>query len=107
MYQVNCNEIQFYITGPVDLSKINKPEGSIVYLLNGKRHREDGPAIEYPNGTKEWYINGQRCREDGPAIEYPNGTKKWYINGKKIDPPKNSAKGLKIKLQELLDFIMK
>ena len=43
-------------------------------------HREDGAAVEYPNGYKSWYINGERHREDGPAIEWP-GYKAWYING--------------------------
>jgi len=26
--------------------------------LNGKLHREDGPAIEFANGDKSWYLNG-------------------------------------------------
>ena len=29
-------------------------------MLNGKRHREDGPAVELPNGCKEWHLNGTR-----------------------------------------------
>ena len=49
---------------------------------DGKRHRTDGPAIEYANGTKYWYINGKRHRTDGPAIKYANGDKHWYINDK-------------------------
>ena len=24
--------------------------------LNGKLHREDGPAVIYANGTKEWWL---------------------------------------------------
>ena len=51
------------------------------WYLNGKRHREDGPAIEYDDGNKEWYLNGKRHREDGPAVEWANGFKKWYLNG--------------------------
>lgn len=35
----------------------------------------------YLDGTKECYLNGRLHREDGPAIEYPNGTKYWYLNG--------------------------
>ena len=27
--------------------------------INGKRHREDGPALEFADGTKEWYLNGK------------------------------------------------
>jgi hypothetical protein len=32
------------------------------------------------NGTKIWYLNGKRHREDGPACEYASGTKYWYLN---------------------------
>lgn len=52
------------------------------WWLNGKRHREDGPAVEYSNGHKYWYLNGKLHRDDGPAVEYSNGTKEWYKNGK-------------------------
>ena len=57
------------------------PNGRFWYL-NDKRHRSDGPAVEYPNGTKEWYLNGTCHRSDGPAIERPDGYKAWYLNGK-------------------------
>ena len=40
--------------------------------------------VEYPNGTKYWYLNGKRHREDGPAVEYPNGTKYWYLNNEEV-----------------------
>ena len=51
------------------------------WYLNGKKHREDGPAVEYANGNKEWHLNGKCHREDGPAIEYAYGDKAWYRNG--------------------------
>ena len=54
----------------------------IEYRLNGKLHRENGPAIIWANGDKEWYINGKLHRKDGPAIESVNGDKKWYMNDK-------------------------
>jgi len=38
----------------------------------------------YANGDKEWYLNGKRHREDGPAVEYANGDKSWYLNGKEV-----------------------
>ena len=63
-------------------------DGTKHWFLNGKRHREDGPAVEYSNGRKEWYSNGERHREDGPAIERNNGTKEWYLNGMQQKPPK-------------------
>ena len=71
---------------------MNKPEcktypnGNKVWFLEGKRHREDGPAIEWPDGNKSWYLNGKRHREVGPAIERANGNKYWYLNNKEVDP---------------------
>ena len=35
----------------------------------------------YENGTKEWYLNGKRHREDGPAVEWASGTNHWFLNG--------------------------
>ena len=52
------------------------------FNLEGKLHREDGPAVECSNGYKSYYINGKYHREDGPAVEWANGTKYYYINGK-------------------------
>ena len=66
---------------------MNKPEcktypnGNKVWYLNGKRHREDGPAVERVNGHKEWWLDGKRHREDGPALEGANGYKEWWLNG--------------------------
>ncbi len=61
----------------------NRNYGShIAWTLNGKIHREDGPAVEYAGGRREWWINGNHHREDGPAIEYANGDKRWYQNGR-------------------------
>ena len=59
--------------------------GNRRWYINGRHHREDGPAIEWIDGTKMWIINGELHREDGPAIEYSDGTKRWYINNKHID----------------------
>ena len=58
-------------------------DGTKSWFLNGKLHREGGPAIEYPDGTKWWTLNGQCHREGGPAVECSNGTKHWWLNGKK------------------------
>jgi hypothetical protein len=54
------------------------------WYLNGKLHREDGPAIECSNGYKSWYLNDILHREDGPAIECSNGDKYWHLNGKRL-----------------------
>ena len=57
--------------------------GTKQWYLDGKRHREDGPACEWANGSKEWYRNGNFHREDGPAVEWADGTKQWYLDGKR------------------------
>jgi hypothetical protein len=54
--------------------------GNKYWYLNGKRHREDGPAKEHSNGYKSWWLNDELHREDGPAIEWANGEKFWYLN---------------------------
>ena len=35
----------------------------------------------YDNGNKYWYFNGKRHREDGPAVDWVSGSKYWYLNG--------------------------
>jgi uncharacterized protein YgiM (DUF1202 family) len=37
-------------------------------------------VIVYTDGDKYWRLNGKRHREDGPAIERSNGTKLWFLN---------------------------
>ena len=60
-------------------------DGTKAWYLNGKLHREDGPAYESADGSKEWWLNDKLHREDGPAIERADGTKAWRLNGKEID----------------------
>jgi len=43
------------------------------YNDNSQPHRADGPAVEefYKNGAikhRTWYIQGKQHREDGPAV---------------------------------------
>ena len=58
--------------------------GGKYWYLNGKLHREDGPAVEGPTGGKFWYLNDKLHRTDGPAIEYAYGRKRWYIDDKQL-----------------------
>jgi len=58
--------------------------GNRFWYLNGKCHREDGPAVECSNGTREWHLNGKLHRTDGPAIERSNGDCSWYLNGVEV-----------------------
>jgi len=58
--------------------------GNRIWRLNGKTHREDGPAIEYRDGSGLWFLNGQHHREDGPAVEYASGYREWWLNGERM-----------------------
>lgn len=57
------------------------PNGDKFWYLNGKLHRQDGPACEFAGGARFWVNHGDRHREDGPAIEHANGNKFWYFDG--------------------------
>ena len=68
----------------IEMNQPTKMESDEIteWFLNGKVHREDGPAVEWKHGLKEWYVNGLRHREDGPAMEWESGAKRWYVDGK-------------------------
>ena len=54
------------------------------YKLNGKYHRNDGPAIDWNHGDKFWYVDGLLHRDDGPAVIYASGRRKWFRSGLEI-----------------------
>ena len=58
--------------------------GSKFWYVDGRHHREDGPAVEFADGTKCWYRNGLPHREDGPAVERVNGSNSWWLNGEEL-----------------------
>jgi hypothetical protein len=62
-------------------------DGGKAWYVDGKFHREDGPAVEF-SGRKEWFINGKRHRANGPAVEHIY-FKEWHVNNKlhRIDGP--------------------
>ena len=62
------------------------------WYLNGKRHREDGPAVEWASGSKEWYLNGEQLTEE----EFKNRMKK-SCSGKVVE-----IEGVKYKLVEVV-----
>ena len=70
------------------IKKTNK-DGTIFYMLDGKCHREDGPAVQYINGDCEWWYDGMVHREGGPAIEFSDGERQWFFHDKRhrIDGP--------------------
>jgi|TARA_R110000772_G_scaffold64176_5_gene143503 hypothetical protein len=65
-------------------------DGDKYWYINGKLHREDGPAVLIDTDgvgevDKYWYINGKRHREGAPAVEWAGGGKDWFINGKHMN----------------------
>ena len=88
-------------------------DGRKSWHLNGKLHREDGPAIECIDGSKYWYLNGKRHREDGPAVEWAGGNKYWYLNGTEYTEAEwkaklNPVKELSVKeISDLLGYEVK
>ena len=53
----------------------------VKWIMDGKPHREDGPALIHADGAQEWYVDGKRHREDGPAVICADGTQVWFLNG--------------------------
>ena len=77
----------------------------IFHYLNGKLHREDGPAFEHINGQKEWYVNGKLHRLDGPALEWRSGTKYYYIEDKYCYTKEEFDKVAYLYLNGLQDYL--
>ena len=74
------------------MSIIKEPElktnkwGDKYWVLDGKYHREDGPAIIAMDGMLQWRINGLLHREDGPAIVYTKHKhQEYFLKDKEID----------------------
>jgi hypothetical protein len=63
---------------------VEDSDGYKAWYLNGKLHREDGPAVEDSYGYKAWWLNGEIHREDGPAVEWANGDKSWWLKGQRL-----------------------
>lgn len=61
--------------------EVQRFQNSTRWLLNGKFHREGGPAIVYDNGSKSWWKNDKLHRVDGPAFEESNGNHLYFIEG--------------------------
>jgi hypothetical protein len=70
------------------------------WFFNDKLHRADGPAIEYPNGGAEWWLHGRLHRIDGPAIEFADGYKEWFICGKEFPSEEEFIKFKQLRLLE-------
>ena len=59
-------------------------EKAVCYVVDGKIHRENEPAMIHVTGTKEYYNNGKRHRVTGPAVVFFDGAEHYYIDGKSL-----------------------
>lgn len=64
------------------------PDGLTIHWLDGKKHRDDGPAytktgVDEEGWYEEWWQHGEVHRDDGPAIIASDGSWEWYSRGKK------------------------
>ena len=85
----------------------------IRWYVNGKIHREDGPAIIYDDGSWSWFYNGFCHRLDGPAVfrkveksytltnlltvATPEGWISYHLNGKQVSITEWSTNSLVIR----------
>ena len=77
-----CNNIKSRILFNIKNDGSVKNVNAYVWKLDGKLHREDGPAVTTECGNKLWYKHDLLHREDGPAIIKSNGIHEWYSNGR-------------------------
>ena len=88
----NVKGVGMFVPLSVNLGKVPKlPNGRHImsggvqiYIRDGQKHREAGPAEIRPDGYKAWFKGGVKHREKGPAVIYPDGTKEYWLKGKLI-----------------------
>ena len=81
------DKVVHYVDGKIhreDGPALIYADGKQYYYQNNQLHRTDGPAIIWADGTKFYCQNGEFHREDGPAAIYPNGNKEYWIADKRL-----------------------
>ena len=64
--------------------EIEADEEGVIWWLNGKRHRTDGPAYIGTDGIQEWYIHGKLHRTDGAAVIRSDCSQEWWLNDREL-----------------------
>jgi hypothetical protein len=76
------------------------PDGTSIYITDGRLHREDGPALETSDGTSYYFINGALHRDNGPAICSADPKLcHWYKHGMRI-PSQDRSRSLITELRQ-------
>ena len=50
------------------------------------------------DGTKSWFLNGERHREDGPAVEFAGGIREYWYKGERIPEEIFLSKEFQVKI---------
>jgi hypothetical protein len=80
-FEIDEKEYMWYILkGYTITSEVDNT--CVVWKMDGKRHRTDGPAVIRADGTQAWYLDNKRHRTDGPAVIDSDGYQVWYLDGK-------------------------
>ena len=94
--------------------KVTVDNNGIVSWYNERDelHREGGlPAVEGSDGYKAYYEHGKRHRLDGPAVEYHNGRKEYWIDGERLTKEEfddRNKKELTVKqIEDILGYSIK
>lgn len=78
----------------IDGPAVEWKDGSTRWKIHGQLHRLGGPALEEASGMKQWIRDGYMHREDGPAIIYADGRQEWWLNGYYMDSKSPEKKEL-------------
>ena len=67
----------------------------------------------FKDGTKHWYLGNKRHREDGPAMDFADGSKLWFLDDVMMTEARHKAKMKPVKemtmaeLEEALGYSVK
>jgi len=71
-----------------DAPAVQYPDGTEEWLMNGRLHRADGPAVvNREMGITEWYSGGEKHRADGPAVMFDDGSSQWWYDNVEYSEP--------------------
>ena len=71
------NGLRHRLDGPARLD----PDGCYEFRMNGLLHRLDGPAWNDQDWEVHFYVNGLLHRLDGPALFMRGAPPEWWVNG--------------------------
>jgi hypothetical protein len=73
---------------------LQRPDGTNIYICDGRLHREDGPALQTSDGTSYYFIDGVLHRDNGPAISSADPQHcHWYRHGVRV-PSEDRSRSL-------------